>query len=146
MLMDPQLSQQHTGLQQPVFGSQQEVSRLKASFKPSSPRGWWGSNQVPTYPGQLLPLYSPWWSNLASPVVPVAPSAFWVNMRAYWDKPTAFLKNMLPFKIRRTPNVGVLITSWWCLDQRVHYWLQKCLQSDAESAVKTFLFIWRRYF
>ena len=68
MLMDPHPSQQHAGLHHAVWQLQQEVTRLKARFKPTSPKKSGvdgGANQVPTYLGQLLHLYSPWWSSLA---------------------------------------------------------------------------------
>ena len=68
MLMDPHPSQQHAGLHHAVWQLQQEVTRLKARFKPTSPKKSGvdgGANQVPTYLGQSLHLYSPWWSSLA---------------------------------------------------------------------------------
>ena len=57
--MDP--SQQHSGLRHAVWRLQQEVTRPKARFKPTSPKKSGvdeGANQVPTYLGQSLhPLY-----------------------------------------------------------------------------------------
>ena len=52
MLMDLHPSQQHAGLHRAVWQLQQEVTRLKARFKPTSPKKSGvdgGANQVPTY-------------------------------------------------------------------------------------------------
>ena len=60
--MDPHPSQQHADLHHAVWQLQQEVTRPKARFKPTSPEKSGvdgGANQVPTYLGQSLHLYSP---------------------------------------------------------------------------------------
>ena len=52
MLMDPHPSQQHAGLHHAVWQLQQEVTRPKARFKPTSPKKSevdGGADQVPTY-------------------------------------------------------------------------------------------------
>ena len=68
ILMDPHPCQQNAGLHLAVWQLQQEVSRPMPRFKPTSPKKSekdGGANQVPTYLGQSLQLYSPWWSSLA---------------------------------------------------------------------------------
>ena len=68
MIMDPHPNQQHAGLHHAVWQLQQEVTKPKARFKPTSPEKSGvngGANQVPAYLGQSLHLYSPWWSSLA---------------------------------------------------------------------------------
>ena len=44
-------------------GRNQAYSRFKSTLQRSL--GWMASNQLTTYLGQLLHLYSPWWSSLA---------------------------------------------------------------------------------
>ena len=68
MFMDPHPCQQHASLHHAVWQTQQEATRPKTRFKPTLPKKSGvdgGANQVPTYLGQLLHLYSPWWSSLA---------------------------------------------------------------------------------
>ena len=57
MLMDPHRSQQHAGLKYAVWRLHEEVTRPKA-YLAQEVWGGWGSNQLPTYLGQLLQLYS----------------------------------------------------------------------------------------
>ena len=54
MLMDPHPSQQHAGLHHAVWQLQQEVTRLKARFKPGVDGG---ANQVPTFQFFYLVLF-----------------------------------------------------------------------------------------
>ena len=67
MLMDPHPSHKHACLHRAVWQLQQEVTSPKARFKPALPEKSGvdvGTYQVPTYLGQSLHLYFPWWSCL----------------------------------------------------------------------------------
>ena len=156
MFMVPHPSQQHAGLNYAVLQLQQEVTRPKARFKPTSPKKSGvdgGANQVPTYLGQSLHLYSPWWSSLAiitsshcisgvCPMMqhPVQPYKG-LSPVQQWQKPEYPVEKPL----QRNPlRIAQVIWIWlqslrWCFIGKIDLWIPHPVGS--QSQIK---FFWQK--
>ena len=147
MHMDPHPAQKHAGLQHAVWWPQQEVTRPKARFEPTSPEKsgldgahvGGGSNQVPTYLGQtslfvFLPNMFPVFLNLQSHKVGrVSIKDFWFTVL-----PSLFCMAFCVFylQLQAGPSVTPLLNQCSRLMFTVDgLWLLSCLGRSRPSVL-----------